>query len=98
MVDVFLLHNNARPHSSYHSTEEIVKIGSKVLPDPPYNPDRAPSEFHLFGPLIEVCHEIHFEDEHAPETFVRQCLKKQDYVFYYIGIHALVKRWTEGMN
>ena len=42
MADV-LLHDNARPHTSRHTTAEIVKIGWEVLLHPPYSPDLASS-------------------------------------------------------
>jgi len=46
----FLLqHNNARPHTSLKTVEHIVKLGWTVVPHPPYSPDLAPSDFHLFG-------------------------------------------------
>ena len=31
MAYILLLHDNARPHTNRHTTEEIVKIGFKVL-------------------------------------------------------------------
>ena len=95
MADVLLLHDIARPHTSRHTTEEIVKIGWKVLPHPPYSPDLAPSDFHLFGPLKEAHCGIHFKDEEAVKTSVRQWLRRQYLAFYRAGIHALVKRWTK---
>ena len=92
MADVLLLHDNARPHTSRHTTEEIVKIGWdvkirwEVLLHPPYSPDLAPSDFHLFGPLNKAHRGIYFKDEEAVKT-------RQDLAFYQAGIHALVKRW-----
>jgi Transposase and inactivated derivatives len=72
MADALLLHDNARPHISCHTTAEIVKIGWEVLPLPPYSPDLAPSDFHLFGPLKEAHRGIHFKDEEAVKMSVRQ--------------------------
>ena len=65
------------------------------LTSPPYSPDLAPSDFHLFGPLKEVQRGIHFKDEEAVKTSGRQWLRRQDLAFYRAGIHALVKRWTK---
>ena len=95
MEDVLLLHDNARPHTSHHTSQEIEKIGWKVLPHPPYSPDLAPSDFHLFGPLKDAHRGIHFEDEEAVKISVRQWVRKQNPAFYRTGIHALVKRWTK---
>ena len=91
-MDVLLLHDNIRPHISCHTTEKIVKIELKVLPHPPYSSDLA--DFHLFRPLKEARHVIHFEDEEALRMCQHQWLKKQDHVFYQTGIHGLIERWS----
>ena len=44
---VLLLQDNARPQHK----GPITTVGWVVLPHPPYNPDWAPSNFRLFGPL-----------------------------------------------
>ena len=38
---------------------------------------------------------IHFKDEEAIKTSVRQWLRRQDLAFYRAGMHAHVKRWTK---
>lgn len=48
---VILLHDNARAHTAHLSNNTLAKLGWKVLPHPPYSPDLAPSDYHLFGPL-----------------------------------------------
>jgi len=56
----FLLqHNNARPHISLKTMKHIVKLGWTVVPHPPYSPDLAPSDFHLFGPVKDELHGQH---------------------------------------
>ena len=47
---VLLLHDNARPHTSIRTRETITLYGWTTLPHPPYSPDLAPSDYHLFGP------------------------------------------------
>jgi transposase len=45
----FLLHHNsARPHASLKTVEHIVNLSWTVVPYPPYGPDLAPTDFHLF--------------------------------------------------
>ena len=45
----FLLqHNNARPHTSLKTMENIVNLGWTVILHPLYNPDLVLPDFHLF--------------------------------------------------
>ena len=45
---VCLLHDNARPHSAHVTTALLEKFKWDILDHPPYSPDLAPSDFHLF--------------------------------------------------
>jgi transposase len=47
-LGVLLLHDNARPHSAATTVNLLNSYGWKILPHPPYSPDLAPSEIHLF--------------------------------------------------
>ena len=53
MANVLLQHDNARPHTSIRTMEAITSFGWTVIPHPPYSPDLAPSDYHLFGPMKE---------------------------------------------
>lgn len=46
--------DNARPHTAQSMLETTEKLGSEVLPHPPYRPDHAPSDFFLFGALKKL--------------------------------------------
>jgi len=41
----------------------LQQLGWEVLPHPPYNPDLAPSDFHLFGRLKEFLGSQHFSTD-----------------------------------
>ncbi|KAG5318536.1 MOS1T transposase, partial [Pseudoatta argentina] len=45
---VILLHDNARPHVAKPVKTYLETLKWEVLPHPPYSPDIAPSDFHLF--------------------------------------------------
>lgn len=45
---VILQHNNARPHVAKIVKERLEQLHRDVLPYPPYSPDIAPSDYHLF--------------------------------------------------
>jgi hypothetical protein len=50
---VLLLHDNAGFHTAAHTVDTLHALKFEVLKHPPYNPDLAPSDFHLFGPMKE---------------------------------------------
>jgi len=41
-------HDNASPYTSAATRDAIQRLDFSVLPNPPYSPDLAPSDFHLF--------------------------------------------------
>jgi [histone H3]-lysine36 N-dimethyltransferase SETMAR len=45
---VFFLDDNAKPHRSKIVQMKIKELGWEALPHPPYSPDIAPSDYHLF--------------------------------------------------
>jgi len=49
--ETLLQHDNARPHTSAATRDAIQRLEFSVLPHPPYSPDLAPSDFHLFPKL-----------------------------------------------
>ncbi|EFN78228.1 Histone-lysine N-methyltransferase SETMAR, partial [Harpegnathos saltator] len=40
--------DNARPHTSIVTRQKFRELGWEVLMHPPYSPDLAPSDYHLF--------------------------------------------------
>ncbi|GFW99112.1 histone-lysine N-methyltransferase SETMAR [Trichonephila clavipes] len=40
--------DNARPHTSVVTRQKLWELGWEVLRHPPYSPDLAPSDYHLF--------------------------------------------------
>nr|CDJ93386.1 Transposase domain containing protein [Haemonchus contortus] len=46
-----LLHDNARPHVAQLTLRKLMGPGYETLPHPPYSPDLAPTEYHLFEHL-----------------------------------------------
>jgi len=51
--ETLLQHDNARPHTSAATRDVTQCLEFSVLPHPPYSPDLAPSDFHLFPKLKE---------------------------------------------
>ncbi len=46
-----LHHDNAAPYTAKMTKETLESFGFRALPHPPYSPDLAPSDFHLFRSL-----------------------------------------------
>ena len=43
--------DNARPHTSLNTRKNLLELGWEVMPHPPYSPDLAPSNYHLYRSL-----------------------------------------------
>jgi histone-lysine N-methyltransferase SETMAR len=90
---VRLHHHNARSHVSKVIRQKLKELGWEVLSHPPYSPDLALSDYHLFRSLRNHLREKHFDDQdHVKsdlETFFQSLSKK----FYEDGIMDLPKRW-----
>ena len=82
------------PASKLH--EVISSFGWTTISHPPYLPNLASSDFHLFGPLKESLRGRHFSSDKKVKTAVRKWLKMQPVEFYNEGICAFIKRWGKG--
>ena len=98
MSKVLLQHDNARAYTSLKTREAISSFGWTTISHPPYSPDLAPSDFHLFGPLKESLRGRYFSNDEEVKTSVRKWLKAQPVEFYNEGICALVKMWEKAVR
>ncbi|XP_035232477.1 histone-lysine N-methyltransferase SETMAR-like [Stegodyphus dumicola] len=48
---VFLLYDNVKPHVAQEARDSIQRLCWETLPHPPYSPDFAPTDYHLFHSL-----------------------------------------------
>jgi hypothetical protein len=89
----FLLqHDNARPHTRILARGTIAEFGCTVLPHPPYSPNLAPSDFHLFGPMKDGVYEKHFANDGADIVTVKKWISGADSNVYKRGTQALVQQ------
>ena len=98
MSKVLLQYENARPHTSLKTREVISSFTWTTILHPPYSPDLAPSDFHLFGPLKESLRGRHFSSDKEVKTAVRKWLKTQPVEFYNEEICPLVKKWEKAVQ
>uniref|UniRef100_A0A4W6C880 Histone-lysine N-methyltransferase SETMAR n=1 Tax=Lates calcarifer TaxID=8187 RepID=A0A4W6C880_LATCA len=92
---VILHHDNARPHTAAQTVQTINELGWELFPHPPYSPDLAPSDFHLFGPLKAFTRGTKFESDDEVKSVVSDWLRHQSKDFYAEGIQKLVHRWEK---
>ncbi|CAK9827626.1 Mariner Mos1 transposase [Anthophora retusa] len=78
------------------TTQECIrKLGWEILPHPPYSPDLAPSDFHMFGPLKVALRGKKFGSNEEVKIQVQMWLRQQPKEFYTRGIRKLEERWDE---
>jgi len=92
---VCLLHDNARPHTATATVSNIEELRFESIPHPPYSPDLAPLEFHVFGPLKDALSGTQFRDDDEVRSVVHEWLRTRPKEFFSRGIYTLVKRWLK---
>lgn len=92
---VILQHDNATPHTARITKEKITSFNWETLRHPPYSPDLAPSDYHLFGPMKDALRGRHFPTAEDAEECVQKWLRTTPETFYSSGIRKLVKRWNK---
>jgi transposase len=74
---VFFLQDNARPHTATLMVATPLKLKWDVLPHPPYSPDLAPSDDHLFGSMKRVLGSKRFRNNDEVIAAVQSWIHKQ---------------------
>lgn len=92
---VLLHQDNAPAHKSHVAMAAIHAAGFEVVDHPPYSPDLAPSDFHLFPKLKQHLRGQVFPDDNAVMDAVTAWFHEQEESFFQQGIEALERRWTK---
>ena len=90
-----LLHDGARPHAAEMTQRKLHGLGYEILPHPPYSPDLAPTDYHLFKHLNNFLQNKKFENQEALKNSVSQFFDSRTPEFYSKGIKSLPKRWQK---
>jgi [histone H3]-lysine36 N-dimethyltransferase SETMAR len=90
---VYFLHDNARPHVALATKKKIMELNWTVLPHPPYSPDLAPTDYHLFRSLANHVNGKSFDDKDALKQFISDFFTSKSPEFYRDGILSLPERW-----
>jgi hypothetical protein len=75
------------------TVDTLRALKFEVLKYPPYIPDLAPSDFHLFGPTKEHLRGQKFEDDNEVLEVMQSWLKSRQKAFFWSASASL---WTGG--
>lgn len=92
---VYFLHDNARPHIAKLTQKKLLELKWTVLPQPPYSPDIAPTDFHLFRSLQDHLQGRKFDDDEQLTADLSDFFNEKSKDFYERGILSLPNRWTQ---
>lgn len=95
---ILLIHDNARPHTANVTREVLESFKWELFPHPPYSPDLAPSDFHLFPAMKKWLAMQRFDDDAQLQEEVTKWLKAQAAEFFDEGISKLVHRYDKCLN
>ncbi|XGW09063.1 hypothetical protein V3C99_011401 [Haemonchus contortus] len=92
-AEVYFHHDNARPHTAKATQAELEKYDWVVIPQAPYSPDLAPSDYWLFSHLQRSLNGKKFETKDEVEKAINEFFKSQPPSFWEEGIDKLPERW-----
>lgn len=96
--DIILHHDNAWPHAALGTRQKIAELGWEILSHPPYSPDLAPSDYHLFLSLQNFLKGKKFKNEADVRQVLLEFFASKDKSFFKNGIYKLPSRWQEVKN
>ena len=92
---VRLLQDNAPVHNLHVAQTEARSCGYEILAHPPYSPDLAPSDFHLFPSMKSFLKGKRFKNDESLISEVKAWLQAQPAEFYRRGLQNCIKRWEK---
>jgi len=89
---VLLLHDNAPAHRAIATQKKLDYPGFQCLDHPPYSPDLALSDYHLFPGLKKQLKGRHFSSDMEVTAAVETWLDGQPFEFFLSGLQKLEQR------
>jgi len=90
---IVLLHDNARPHTAAHTYALITLFNWEIFDHPPYSPDLAPSDYHLFSKMKVWLATQRFHTNEELMDGVKTWLHNLAAPFFDEGLQKLVPRY-----
>uniref|UniRef100_A0AC11CZU8 Uncharacterized protein n=5 Tax=Ovis aries TaxID=9940 RepID=A0AC11CZU8_SHEEP len=87
--------DNARPHVSLMTRQKLLQLGWELLIPPPYSPDIAPSDYHLFRSLQNSLNGKNFSSLEDCKRHLEQFFAQKDKKFWEDGIMKLPEKWQK---
>lgn len=88
-------HDNARPHTSLVTRQRLRTFDWEIMPYPPYSPDIAPSDYHLFRSLQNHLDGQKFNSLEGVKNGLDEFFAQKSRGFYTSGIMKLPERWQK---
>jgi len=89
---VFFLQDNASAHRALETQKKLAYLGFQCLDHPPYSPDLAPSDYHLFPGLKKQLKGRHFSSDAEFIAAAETRLDGQQSEFFLSGLQKLEQR------
>ena len=89
---VLFLHDNALSHQALETQKKLAYLGFQCLDHPPYSPDLAPSDYHLFPGLKKQLKGRHFSSDAKVIAAAETWLDGQTSEFFFSGLQKLKKQ------
>jgi len=89
---VLFLHDNAPAHRTLATQKKLAYLGFQCLDHPPYSPDLAPSDYHLFPRLKKQLKGRHFSSDAEVIAAAETWLDGQLSDFILRGLQKLEQR------
>ena len=73
----------------------LADLRWELLPHPPYSPDLAPSDYHLFAELKKPLRGVHFDALDEVKSAINRWIKYTPQKFFHEGLKKLIPRWQK---
>lgn len=92
---VIFLQDNASSHTSKVTKNFLKELGWDLIKHPPYSPDLAPSDYHLFRSLEHFLKDKNYNSKEEVENDLEVFFREKTPEFYARAFQILPERWAK---